>query len=162
MFTWPDGGMTPFRGDQGNGDRGWVPCAVLIRWPGQIKPGTVEMGNSLRVYWFPTTMLAAAGNPNITEQLLKGVKLGDRNTKMAWTAMTRLTCSPGKRHIFRSHKDTFYFGGRTRAVPIDDFKYQFFRQKPRVAGRKVTTDMPTIVNHAQTPLSESFHLRGAT
>ena len=39
VFTWPDGGTTPFRGEK---DTNWegafrVPC--VIRWPGVIKPG---------------------------------------------------------------------------------------------------------------------------
>ena len=55
-----------------------VPC--IVRWPGKIKPGTVENGIFSGLDWFPT-LLAAAGNPNITDQLLKGVKLGDRTYK---------------------------------------------------------------------------------
>ena len=41
-LSWPDGGVTPFRGEKDtNWDGGWrVPCA--IRWPGVIKPGTVS------------------------------------------------------------------------------------------------------------------------
>ena len=45
--------------------------------PGQIKQGTVENGIFSGLDWFPTLM-AAAGKPNITDELLKGVKLGDR------------------------------------------------------------------------------------
>jgi arylsulfatase A-like enzyme len=52
-----------------------VPC--IIRWPGHVKPGTIENGIFSGLDWFPT-LVAAAGNPNITEQLLKGVQLGDR------------------------------------------------------------------------------------
>ena len=73
VFTWPDGGMTPFKNTKGTvGEGGFrVPC--IIRWPGQIKPGTVENGIFSGLDWFPTLM-AAAGNPNITDQLLKGVQ----------------------------------------------------------------------------------------
>ena len=80
VFTWPDGGMTPFKNTKGTvGDGGFrVPC--IARWPGHIKPGTVENGIFSGLDWFPTLM-AAAGNPNITDQLLKGVKLGDRTYK---------------------------------------------------------------------------------
>ena len=73
VFTWPDGGMTPFKNTKGTvGEGGFrVPC--IIRWPGHIKPGTVENGIFSGLDWFPTLM-AAAGNPNITDQLLKGVQ----------------------------------------------------------------------------------------
>ena len=53
---------------------------AIIRWPGKVKPGTVENGIFSGLDWFPT-LSAAAGNPDITNQLLKGVKLGDRTYK---------------------------------------------------------------------------------
>jgi arylsulfatase A-like enzyme len=71
VFTWPDGGMTPFKSAKGTvGEGGFrVPC--IIRWPGHVKTGTVENGIFSGLDWFPT-LLAAAGNPNITDELLKG------------------------------------------------------------------------------------------
>jgi arylsulfatase len=77
-FTWPDGGNTPFKGQKGTAYEGGFRVPCIIRWPGQIKPGTVENGIISGLDWFPT-LCAAAGNPNITDQLLKGVKLGDRD-----------------------------------------------------------------------------------
>ena len=53
---------------------------AIIRWPGHVKPGSVENGIFSGLDWFPT-LVAAAGNPDITDQLLKGVKLGDRTYK---------------------------------------------------------------------------------
>jgi arylsulfatase A-like enzyme len=80
VFTWPDGGMTSFKSTKGTvGEGGFrVPC--IIRWPGQVKPGTVQNEIFSGLDWLPT-LTAAAGNPNITDQLLKGVKLGDRTYK---------------------------------------------------------------------------------
>ncbi len=42
VFSWPDGGTTPFRGEKNeNWEGGYrVPC--VIRWPGVIKPGTIN------------------------------------------------------------------------------------------------------------------------
>ena len=73
VFTWPDGGMTPFKGTKGTVGEGGFRVPAIIRWPGQVKPGTVENGIFSGLDWFPT-LLAAAGNPNITDQLLKGVQ----------------------------------------------------------------------------------------
>ena len=40
-FTWPDGGTTPFRGEERElGGR--LSRALLMRWPGVIAPGTVN------------------------------------------------------------------------------------------------------------------------
>src|SRR5690349_12845184 len=77
VFTWPDGGMTPFKATKGTASEGGFRVPCIARWPGHIKPGTVENGIFSGLDWFPT-LCAAAGNPNITDQLLKGVKLGDQ------------------------------------------------------------------------------------
>src|SRR6201988_2189392 len=77
VFTWPDGGMTPFRATKGTVYEGGFRVPAIIRWPGKVKPGTVENGIFSGLDWFPT-LTAAAGNPDITDQLLKGVKLEGR------------------------------------------------------------------------------------
>ncbi len=43
----------------------------MIRWPGHVPAGKVENGIISGLDWFPT-FVAAAGNPNIKEELLKG------------------------------------------------------------------------------------------
>ena len=80
-FSWPDGGTTPFRGEKNtNWEGGYrVPCA--IRWPGVIKPGTVNNDIFSHEDMFPT-LLAAAGVPDVKEQLLKGMKVGDKTFKV--------------------------------------------------------------------------------
>ena len=80
VFTWPDGGMTPFRATKGTAYEGGFRVPCVIRWPGKITPGTVENGIFSGLDWLPT-LAAAAGNPDITEQLLHGVQLGDRSYK---------------------------------------------------------------------------------
>ena len=80
-FTWPDGGQSPFRGEKNtNWEGGYrVPCA--IRWPGVIKPGT--MLNDIFAHEYPPpTLLAAAGEPDVKEKLLKGMKAGDKTFKV--------------------------------------------------------------------------------
>jgi len=36
VFTWPDGGTTPFRGDKATNWEGGYRVPMLIRWPGVI------------------------------------------------------------------------------------------------------------------------------
>jgi arylsulfatase A-like enzyme len=43
-FTWPDGGITPFRASKGTIYEGGFRVPAIIRWPGHVKPGTVENG----------------------------------------------------------------------------------------------------------------------
>ena len=89
VFTWPDGGMTPFRATKGTVMEGGFRVPCIARWPGHIKPGTVENGIFSGLDWFPT-LTAAAGNPNITDQLLKGSQARrPRHTKTISMATTR-------------------------------------------------------------------------
>jgi len=81
LYTWPDGGTTPFAGGKGEVTEGSFRVPCIIRWPGQVRQGSVSNGIMSGLDWFPT-LLAAAGNPNITEELLKGKQLGDRNYKV--------------------------------------------------------------------------------
>ena len=54
VFTWPDGGMTPFKGTKGTVYEGGFRVPCIVRWPGKIKPGTVENGIFSGLDWFPT------------------------------------------------------------------------------------------------------------
>ena len=158
VFTWPDGGMTPFKATKGTSYEGGFRVPAIIRWPGHVKPGSVENGIISGLDWFPT-LVHAAGNPDITNQLLKGVKLGDRTYKnhldgYDQTAMLEGT-GPSARH------ELFYFAGPVLgAIRIDDFKYQFIQQPWGWPGEKITTDMPTITNLRWDPFERLSSIRG--
>jgi len=158
VYTWPDGGMTPFKAGKGTSYEGGFRVPAIIRWPGHVKPGTVENGIFSGLDWFPT-LVAAAGNPDITNQLLKGVKLGDRTYKNHLDGYNQmdLLCSmgPSARH------EVFYFSGpQLGAVRIDDFKYQFLQQPWGWPGEKLTTDMPSVTNLRWDPFERLSPLRG--
>ena len=70
-FTWPDGGQTPFAGGKGTGLEGGFRAPMIIRWPGTIPAGKIENAIVSGLDWFPT-FVAAAGNPNIVDELKKG------------------------------------------------------------------------------------------
>jgi arylsulfatase A-like enzyme len=158
VFTWPDGGMTPFRATKGTVFEGGFRVPAIIRWPGTIKPGTVENGIFSGLDWLPT-LSAAAGVPDIKEKLLKGVKLGDQTYKNYLDGYNQMDLLTGKGPSARH--EIFYFGGpHLGALRIDDFKFQFFQQPYGWPGEKVTTDMPTIVNIRQDPFERTPNLRG--
>ncbi len=158
VFTWPDGGMTPFRATKGTVFEGGFRVPCIVRWPGKIKPGSVENGIFSGLDWLPT-LTAAAGNPDITDQLLKGVQLGDRTYKNHLDGYNQLDLLLGKAPSARH--EIFYFGGpHLGAIRIDDFKFQFFQQPYGWPGEKTTTDMPTIVNIRQDPFERTPSIRG--
>ena len=109
-FTWPDGGNTPFKGQKGTVYEGGFRVPCIVRWPGKIKPGTVQNGMMSGLDWFPT-LLAAAGDPDITDKLLKGVKLGDREYKNHLDGYNQLDMLTGKGPSAR--QEFFYFAGRS-------------------------------------------------
>ena len=80
-MSWPDGGTTMFRGEKNtNWEGGYrVPC--IIRWPGVIKPGTVvnDIGSHEDIL---PTVLAAAGDTTVKDDLKKGRAIGDTNYKV--------------------------------------------------------------------------------
>jgi arylsulfatase A-like enzyme len=160
VFTWPDGGMTPFRATKGTVFEGGFRVPCIIRWPGRVAAGKVENGLISGLDWFPT-LAAAAGNPNITQQLLQGVTLNGRNYKNHLDGYNQLDLLTGKGPSARH--ELFYFGGPTLgAIRIDDFKFQFYQQPFGWPGEKTTTDMPTIVNIRQDPFERTPATRGET
>jgi arylsulfatase len=80
-FTWPDGGTSPFRGEKNTNWEGGYRVPAMVRWPGVIKPGTVYNDIGAHEDWIPT-LVAAAGNPDVKEQLLKGYTVGNKTFKV--------------------------------------------------------------------------------
>jgi arylsulfatase len=153
VVSWPDGGMTPFRMQKGTIYEGGFRVPCIIRWPGKVKPGSVENGIFSGLDWFPT-LVAAAGAPDITEKLLKGVKLGDRTYKNHLDGYNQTDLLTGKGPSNRH--EIFYFGGaELGAVRIDNFKYQFYEQPNGWPGPKVRIDMPLLYNIRQDPFERT-------
>src|SRR5271169_6404540 len=67
LFTWPDGGTTPFAQSKGTVMEGGFRVPCIMRWPGHVPADSVQNGIFSGMDWFPT-FVAAAGNPDITDQ----------------------------------------------------------------------------------------------
>jgi arylsulfatase len=104
--TWPDGGTTEFRSEKNSNWEGAYRVPAFVRWPGHFPAGTTLNGIASHEDWLPT-FAAAAGNPQITEQLLKGVELNGRT--------------------YRNHLDGYnqldYLSGKVKASPRTEFIY---------------------------------------
>src|SRR5262249_22628261 len=98
-------------------------------------------------------------NPKITDQLLKGVKLGDRTYKNHLDGYNQMDLLEGKGPSARH--ELFYFGGpHLGAVRLDDFKFTFFQQPWGWPGEKTTTDMPVLINTHRDVCERPPNLRG--
>jgi arylsulfatase A-like enzyme len=60
-FTFPDGGVTPFKGSKMTTWEGGMRAPCVIRWPGVIKPGTVKEDIFASLDWLPTLVDIAGG-----------------------------------------------------------------------------------------------------
>jgi len=59
--TFPDGGITPFKGDKLTTWEGGMRVPMLVRWPGHIKPGTTTNQIFSMLDWLPTLVNVAGG-----------------------------------------------------------------------------------------------------
>jgi arylsulfatase len=127
-FTWPDGGQSPFRGEKNTNWEGSyrVPCA--IRWPGVIKPGTVLNDIFAHEDMLPT-LLAAAGAPNVKEELLRGKQVGNKTFKVHLDGYDVTKALAGDWPSPR--KEFFYFmdDGTLAALRLNQWKVVFAEQR---------------------------------
>jgi arylsulfatase len=70
-WTWPDGAQTPFAGGKGGILEGGMRVPMIVQWPANMPAGEIENGIMSHLDWLPT-LVAAAGNPNIIEELKEG------------------------------------------------------------------------------------------
>src|SRR5882672_8146065 len=129
MFTWPDAAMTPFRSEKDTNWEGAFRVPAMIRWPGHIKPGVWSNEIVSGQDWFPT-LLAAAGNPNITEQLLKGTGPGGMAHKVHLDGYNILPYLEGK-EAHSPRRDFYYFDddGQLVAMRHQNWKFVFCEQR---------------------------------
>ena len=144
QFTWPDGGQTPFAMAKGTVMEGGFRCPAILWWPGHVPADSTQNGIFSGLDWMPT-FLDAAGNPDLNEQLLKGVTLGDRTYKNHLDGYDQMDAITGKGESKRH--EIFYLGESTLgAVRIDDYKYRFINQPGGWLGEKTHMDVPVLVN----------------
>ncbi len=143
-FTWPDGGQTPFAGGKGTVLEGGFRAPCIVRWPGHVPAGKVENGIMSGLDWFPT-FLAAAGNPNIVDELKVGKQLGEQTYKVHLDGYNQLDFITGKGSSKR--REIFYFAeGTLGAIRLGDYKYRFIDQPGGWLGGTVKPDWPILTN----------------
>ena len=152
IFTWPDGGSTPFRGEKGMTTEGGFRVPCVVRWPGVIKPGTIINDIMSMEDWLPT-FLAAAGDPDVKTKLLTGLKAGDKTFKVHLDGYNFLPFFKGEADKGPRH-EIFYFddSANMNALRYDDWKITFNMIEGNMFnGRLVTPNMPTVVNLREDP-----------
>ncbi len=154
-FTWPDGGMIPWRGFKGTTWEGGFRVPAMVRWPGKIKPGTIETGIWSHQDWAPT-LLAAAGVPDVKEQLLKGYKSGDKAFKVHLDGYNQMDNLTGKSKSKR--QEFFYFSDKAtlNAVRWGDWKVHFTTMENWVDGKETKQTFPKVINLMADPFERAM------
>ena len=158
-FTWPDGGTTMFKGEKNTQWEGGFRVPTVIRWPGTIAPGTVINDIGAHEDMLPT-LLAAAGAPDIKEQLLQGgVQAIGREYKVHLDGYDLAPALKGEADWPRN--DFFYWtdDGSVAALRYNDWKITFLRQNAE--GMRVWTTpfevlrAPSITNLRMDPFERA-------
>jgi arylsulfatase len=126
-FTWPDGGTTMFRGEKNTPFEGGYRVPCVMRWPGVIKPGTIinEIGAHEDMC---ATLLAAAGEPDVSDKLRKGHKAMGRDYKVHLDSYNLMPALKGEAKWPR--RDFIYWtdDGSVAALRYDNWKISFLKQ----------------------------------
>ena len=137
VFSWPDGGTTPFHGEKNTSWEGGYRVPGVIRWPGVIKPGTEINSIMSHEDWVPT-LVAAAGEPNVKQKLLSGYQAAGKTFKVHLDGYNQRELLAGTGPDQR--KEFFYWtdDGNLAALRYDRWKLLFLEQ--RAEGLSVWED----------------------
>jgi arylsulfatase A-like enzyme len=126
-FSWPDGGTTMFRGEKNTQWEGGYRVPTLIRWPGVIKPGTIINNIGSHEDMIPTLM-AAVGDPNIKDELLKGKTIGNMTYKVHLDGYNLIPSFKGEGDWPRKEFIYWTDDGSVAALRYGNWKATFLRQ----------------------------------
>jgi arylsulfatase A-like enzyme len=132
VFTWPDGGSTPFKGEKATNWEGAFRVPCLIRWPGVIKPGTIVNDVCAHEDLVPT-FAAAAGEVKLVDKLLNGHTLNGTNFKVHLDGMNLLPFLKGE--VAKSPREEFLYwsdDGELMAIRVREWKVAFMEQHTEV------------------------------
>ena len=131
--TYPDGGITPFKGDKLTTWEGGMRVPLLVRWPGVIKPGTVNNQIFSMLDWFPTFVNIAGGpkGDGLKKQIEAGQYPGFLKTTL--DGFDQRDFVEGKGDSVRDHL-FYYTGPIPSAVRYKNWKMYYTMEASTAAG----------------------------
>lgn len=126
---WPDGAITPFRGEKNTNWEGGFRVPAMVRWPGKIPAGEISNEVMSHLDWFPT-LAAAVGNETVKEDLKVGTRIQGKPYKVhldGYNLLDHLTGETDK----GARKTFFYWSddGDLMAMRVGDWKALFAEQR---------------------------------
>ena len=128
VFTWPDGGTTPFKGEKATNWEGGFRVPTVIRWPGVIKPGTVINDMCAHEDLLPT-FAAAAGETDVVKKCLTGYQANGKTFKVHLDGYNLMPFFKGEAKE-SPRKEFLYWSddGDLMAIRLKDWKVSFLEQ----------------------------------
>ena len=129
MNSWPDAAMTPFRNEKNSNWEGAYRVPAMVRWPGKIKPGQVSNEIVSHLDWLPT-LLAIAGDAQVTNKLLQGYKVGDMTYKVHLDGYNLVPYLTGQ--VTKGPRESFIYVNDDQSVTglrYDNWKFVFMEQR---------------------------------
>ncbi|RPH70947.1 MAG: arylsulfatase [Myxococcaceae bacterium] len=154
LLLWPDGGYAPFRGEKGTTWEGGVRVPMLLRWPGKVKPGSVSNGiqNHEDLY---VTLAAAAGMPNLPQELRAGKKLGASTYKVHLDGYNNLAHWTGQSEKSARREIFYYDETDLMAVRVDGWKIHIgVKHHGSWFDAKSYPSVPYVVNLLMDPMEK--------
>ncbi len=133
-ITFPDGGVTPFKGGKLTTWEGGMRAPAVIRWPGKIEPGTVYNDIFASLDWLPT-LVEAAGGPKGNElkaELEKGAYPGIVKTTL--DGVNQMAYLTGESEMAARDYFMYYSGKDPSAVRFKNWKMYFAMVSDSPAG----------------------------
>jgi arylsulfatase A-like enzyme len=124
-ISFPDGGVTPFKGQKGEAWEGGFRAPLLVRWPGHIRPGTVKNQLFASLDWVPTFVDIAGG--------AKGNELKDRIEAGNYPGIVKTTLDGVDQRAYlegtseKSAREVFFYysGSTPSAVRYKNWKMYY-------------------------------------
>lgn len=154
MMMWPDGGYAPFRGEKGTTWEGGFRVPCLVKWPGHIKPGSEFNGIQSHEDLY-VTLAAAAGLPNLKQDLLTGCPMGGMTYKVHLDGYNQLDYWTGKSD--KSARREFFYYDETdlMAVRVDGWKMHIgVKHHGSWFDEKSYPSVPYVVNLLMDPMEK--------
>jgi arylsulfatase len=129
--TWPDASITPFRSEKNTNWEGAWRVPAFVRWPGKFAAGQTLNGIVSHQDWLPT-LLAAAGEPDVTAKLLAGHQAAGKHFKVHVDGLNMLPYFTGEEQ--QSPRTSFFYindDGQLVAVRHNDWKVVFMEQRAK-------------------------------
>ena len=159
--SWPDGGITPFKGEKGTTWEGGFRIPLIVKWPGLIEPGSNYNDIVSHEDWMPT-LVSAAGEPGIVDKLKEGHSANGKEWRVHLDGYD-LTDYLGGKTEEGPREQIFYFGqgGELNAVRWNDWKVHFAQLEGNITdAQRIETSWPTIIHLKADPYEHAWEHSG--